>query len=234
MPKPADPDNSAAATASGKHRQMMRRARNAAATFRDGEATLTSSSLLVASFYAFRDELSRMPSVPRAGQRANVTRREGQRGLRTRVGRRLPSSGLPSTGLLVLAMSQSAVKRFIGTAERAALSFGSRTRTRVGVTDGSSASCRASAFPCRRPRCGRSSPIMVCRLRRGEMSSHGETFCASTRRRRSPVISSPSRPPGSSGSTCFSSSRLSAVVSNSWPARQTQPAPGSRSRRATC
>ena len=48
----------------------------------------------------------------------------------------------------------------------------------------------------RRPRFGRSSPVMVFVRRRSETSSHGATFSASTRRRRSPVISSPSRPPG--------------------------------------
>ena len=48
----------------------------------------------------------------------------------------------------------------------------------------------------RRPRCGRSSPVMVFVRRRNETSCHGETSSVSMRRRRSPVISSPSRPPG--------------------------------------
>ncbi len=74
--------------------------------------------------------------------------------------------------------------------------FGSHARTRPGATGGSSANCEASASVSRRPRCGRSSPVTVCRRRRSETSSHGETSSASTRRRRSPVISSPSRPPG--------------------------------------
>jgi hypothetical protein len=77
-----------------------------------------------------------------------------------------------------------------------ALVVDSLARTRVGATGGSSANCGALASPCRRRRCGRSSSATACRLRRSETSSPGETSCASTQRRRSRAISSPSRPPG--------------------------------------
>jgi hypothetical protein len=65
-----------------------------------------------------------------------------------------------------------------------------------GATGGSSANCTAWASPSRRHRRGRSSPVTGCRRRRSGTSTRGEASCASTRRRRSPVISSPSRPPG--------------------------------------
>ncbi len=75
------------------------------------------------------------------------------------------------------------------------LFFDSHARTRAGATDGSSANCRALGSVFRRPRCGRFSSVTGCRPRRSETSSPGATSSANTRRRRSPVISSPSRPP---------------------------------------
>jgi putative transposase len=80
------------------------------------------------------------------------------------------------------------------------LLFGSLARTRAGAIDGSSANCRAWAFPSRQPRCARSSSATVCRPRPGAMNSPGATFFASRRRQHSPVISSPSRPPSSRSS----------------------------------
>ena len=71
--------------------------------------------------------------------------------------------------------------------------FDLHARTRAGATDGSSANCRASASRFRRLRCGRSSSAAAFRLRRSETSFPGETFSANRRRRRWPVISSPSR-----------------------------------------
>ena len=76
------------------------------------------------------------------------------------------------------------------------LLFGSLARTRAGAIDGSSANCRAWAFPSRQPRCARSSSATVCRPRPGAMNSPGATFFVSRRRQPSPVISSPSRRPG--------------------------------------
>jgi hypothetical protein len=85
-------------------------------------------------------------------------------------------------------------RRSIGVSRR--WLFDRHARTRVGVTGGSLANCKASASLFRRPRCGRSSPVMVFVRRRNETSCHGETSSVSTRRRRWPVISSPLRPPG--------------------------------------
>jgi hypothetical protein len=56
--------------------------------------------------------------------------------------------------------------------------------------------CEASASQCRRPRCGRSSSATGCRPRPSVTSFPGATSSANRRRRRSPAISSPSRPPG--------------------------------------
>ena len=56
--------------------------------------------------------------------------------------------------------------------------FNLHARTRAGATDGSSANCRASAYPFRRLRCGRSSPGTGCRRRPSETSFRGETFSA--------------------------------------------------------
>ncbi len=76
------------------------------------------------------------------------------------------------------------------------LFFDLHVRTRAGATDGSSANYRALASPFRRLRCGRSLSATGFRLRRSETSSPGETSSVNRPRRRSPVISSPSRRPG--------------------------------------
>jgi hypothetical protein len=134
--------------------------------------------------------------VDRAISRRSPGRYRGARGQACRCARRrcCAGTGSWSGGAGRLRTDARDDRRSIAASRRS--SFDSHATTRNGATGESSANCEALASPSRQPRCGRSWSVTVCRRRRSETSSPGETFFASTRRRRSPAISSPSRPPG--------------------------------------